>query len=129
MKYSFSNEGFAALQQHLYQFDDARLSEEAAQVSNNFKQWLAQWFALSSGQEKFLASLAPSALALYSAETAFAIEHRLAIYLDKDETGKGNEEEEQGKVIWDRSSLSAKASAGSLEASGTLTFYIRYTKG
>lgn len=122
MKYPFTNEGFVALQEQLQHLDNQSLSQEANVIRSDFSQWLLTNFELDHQQQTFLTQLASSALSLYGAQTAFAIENRLTVALDKDEKDK----DEQGKVIWDSSSLTAKAGMNSFEPSGTLTFYIRY---
>lgn len=123
MKYPFTNEGFAELQAQLYQLDDQALTTEANLIRADFSGWLISNFELDSNQQLFLRQIAPSALALYGAETAFAVENRLMVTLDKDEKDK----DEQGKIIWSTSSLSARAGINSFEPSGTLTFHIRYS--
>lgn len=123
MKYPFTNEGFAALQQQLHQLDDQSLTVEANLIRADFGQWLFSKFELSQNQQSFFLQLTPSAQALYSAETAFAVENRLMVTLDKDE----KEKEEQGKIIWNVSTLKATAGSNGFVPSGTLTFFIRYT--
>lgn len=125
MKYPFTNEGFVALQAQLHQLDNQALANEAKLIQADLGQWLQSKFEFSPQQQTFLSNLPSSAVALYSAETAFAVENRLMVTLDKDEKDK----EEQGKIIWDKSSLSARSGMNGIEASGTLTFYIRYTEG
>ncbi len=125
MKYPFTNAGFIALQQQLYQLDDQSLSAEANLIQTNFGQWLFSNFELSPNQQSFFSQLNASAVALYGSETAFAVANRLMVTLDKDE--KDKDKDEQGKIIWSTSSLSAKAGINSFEPSGTLTFYIRYS--
>ncbi|MFN0255003.1 hypothetical protein [Pedobacter ureilyticus] len=125
MKYPFTNAGFMALQQQFHQLDDQSLSTEANLIQTNFGQWLFLHFELSPKQQSFFSQLAPSAVALYACETAFALENRLMVSLDKDE--KDKDKDEQGKIIWSVSSLSARSGINSFEPSGTLTFYIRYT--
>ncbi|SOD15123.1 hypothetical protein [Pedobacter xixiisoli] len=123
MKYPFTNEGFVQLQKQLQQLDDQALSAEAAKIRADFSQWLLTHFELSRRQESFLAQINPSAISLYSAETAFAVENRLIVRLDKEK-----DKDEQGKIIWNVSSLKAQAGIDHFEATGTLTFYIRYTE-
>lgn len=123
MRYPFTNEGFVALQEQLQQLDNQALSQEASLISADFSKWLISNFELDSNQQLFLKQIAPSALALYGAETAFAVENRLMVTLKKDD----KDEDEQGKIIWNESSLSARSGISSFEPSGTLTFYIRYT--
>mgnify|MGYP006148607529 FL=1 len=124
MKYPFTNAGFIALQQQLYQLDDQSLSAEANLIQTNFGQWLFSNFELSLKQQSFFSQLNPSAVSLYASETAFAVANRLTVTLDKNDEDK--DEDEQGKIIWSVSSLNARSGINSFEPSGTLTFYIRY---
>lgn len=125
MKYPFTNAGFIALQQQLHQLDDQSLLTEANLIQTNFGQWLFSKFELSPSQQFFFSQLNASAVSLYSSETAFAVANRLMVTLDKED--KDKDKDEQGKIIWSISSLSARAGINSFEPSGTLTFYIRYT--
>lgn len=124
MSYPFTNEGLVQLQEQLHQLNHQALAEEVKLIRADFSQWVLSHFELSPTQQAFLAQVDPSAIALYCAETAFAVENRLMFALDKEE----KEDDEQGKIIWNVSTLSAKVGKNGLAASGTLTFYIRYTK-
>ncbi|RYD98046.1 MAG: hypothetical protein EOP54_08925 [Sphingobacteriales bacterium] len=104
MRYPFTNEGFVSLQEQLQQLDNQALSQEASLISADFSNWLISNFELDSNQQLFLKQIAPSALALYGAETAFAVENRLTVTLNKDD----KDEDEQGKIIWNESSLKCK---------------------
>lgn len=122
-KYPFSNEGFTLLQQALYHQDDASLATAAALVRKDFRAWLIAHFELRESQQQFLLHIDERSAQRFAQETAFAIENRLAILLKKEPKAH---KDEQGKIIWDVSTLTAQSGSSGFKASGTLCFHIAY---
>lgn len=123
LKYPFSNEGFILLQQTLYYLNDAALAATTTAIRQDFKQWLAETFELRDSQQQFLFSIDERSAQRFGQETAFAIENRLPILLKKEPK---SHKDEQGKIIWDVSTLSAQSGSKGFQASGMLCFHIAY---
>ncbi|RZK51249.1 MAG: hypothetical protein EOO91_21100 [Pedobacter sp.] len=123
-KFTFNNEGFQALQSELHQLSDEDLAKEALQIEANFTQWVGTNFYLDESQLSYLGAIDPRAQRLLAFNTGFAIANRLPISLNKMENAT---EEEQGKIIWPKSSLTATSGGrDGFTASGELEINIRY---
>lgn len=128
MKYPFTQGGFVQLQQALHALTNAQLLLEASTIRHDFSDWILSHFTLNTQQQHFLENLPPSSLDLFAAETAFAVQYRLPVVLHKPTTDDDDDDDdEQGKIIWNSSSLSAKAGPQGFEASGQLDIHISYT--
>ncbi len=123
LKFPFSNEGLTLLQEMLYYQNDARLAATAAIIRKNFRKWLLNYFELGESQQQFLQQIDERSLKKFAQETAFAIENRLTILLKKEPKA---EQLEQGKIIWDVSTLKAQSGSSGFQASGMLCFHIAY---
>jgi len=122
-KFPFTPLGFLALQEELYLLTDLELKMESTLIQQDFHIWMCTHFELSQDQLLFLTSIDPRAQLLITIQTAFAIENRLPISLNKD----ANSLTDQGKIIWPNSSLSAKSGGiAGYEASGALIINIAY---
>ncbi|MGY3055238.1 hypothetical protein ACVWYG_003453 [Pedobacter sp. UYEF25] len=120
--YPFTNEGFQDLQQQLYVLTDLELESEAAEIRTDFIAWMISNFALQPSQLIFIGGIEVKAARWLAEQTAFAIENRLPISLQKETP---EEDDEQGKIIWPKSTLTATAGQG-YSASGTLEIHIAY---
>lgn len=124
-KFPFTTAGFNALQQQLYALTDQALLVESEHIKNNFTVWMAAHFSLSEKQLLFLNAIDERAKSLISFETSFAVGNRLPVLLQKAEPPA--EGEEQGKIIWPKSTLSAAwGTQTPYQPSGTLTIHIDY---
>ncbi len=122
-KYPFSNEGFQGLQQQLYALTNADLDAQAVAIRTGLSAWMDLNFELQPSQLQFINSLETKAVRWLAEQTAFAIENRLPISLTKDTPTENDDE--QGKIIWPKSTLTATAGAD-YTASGTLEVHIAY---
>ena len=121
-KYPFNNGGFQDLQQQLYVLTDVELEVEAAAIRTDFINWMDSNFDLQPAQLMFIAAIDVKAARWLAEQTAFAIENRLPISLQKE---TAEEDDEQGKIIWPKSTLTATAGQG-YSASGTLEIHIAH---
>lgn len=124
-KFPFTNEGFQQLQNALYALTDAALEIEATAIQSDFNNWMNHHFELASSQVDFLQHLDERAVSFIAFKTSFAVGNRLPISLEKADPPA--DEEEVDKIVWPKSTLSAKAGTNSgFEASGVLTIHIDY---
>lgn len=125
-KFPFTSLGFDQLQHTLYALNNLELEVEAAFVKNHFDAWISNHFNLSESQLLFLVAIDPKVKAFLAFETSFAIGNRLPILLVKTSTAT-TPEEEQGKIIRPKSTLSATwGNTMTFHASGTLIIEILY---
>lgn len=123
MKNQFTPEGIAAWQQSLLPLNQQQLQELAAQITANFKVWLANTFILEPSQLDYLKSINASFLQLLAAQLAFAVANKLTIKLNKPQSAtlRGT------KLIRDNSALQANADGqGNVNASGEVVIEILY---
>ena len=124
MKIPFTTEGIAAWQQSLQSLTQQQLQELAAQITANFKAWLANTFILEPSQLDYLKGINASFLQLLAAQLAFAIANKLTIKMNKplSSTLRGT------KLIRDNSTLQANADGqGNVSASGEVAIEILYS--
>ena len=84
-KFTFSNDGFQAMQQELYQLSNSELWQVTIAVASNFNSWMAQNFELTQSQIVFIESQSPKMTAHLGTQTAFFMSNRLPIILVKPE--------------------------------------------
>lgn len=125
-KFPFTSLGFDQLQHALYALTNPELEIEAALVKDHFDAWISKHFDLSESQLLFLAAIDPKVKAFLAFETSFAIGNRLPVLLFKTSTTT-TPEEEQGKIIRPKSTLSAAwGNEITFHASGMLVIEILY---
>lgn len=124
-KQPFTQAGFAAKQQQLYQLDDSSLQVQADQIQDNLSGWLGENFELTEKQQLFLSQIHPKAVAFLEIQTSFAVANRLDIVLAKEDDQQ--DEHKVGKVIEPRSNFRVTAPEdGSFTVSGELWIEILY---
>lgn len=129
-KYPFSEVGFVALQQMLYAQTDEQLHLEALSANYEFSDWLLRYFELSPTQVLFLASLTTGTRQFLGNQTAFALANRLTISLAKEPSvasrAEGDDDDDEGKIIWTTNSLSVADGTTGYDANRALTIHIAY---
>lgn len=124
-KFPFNPAGLSALLAELYQLSDEALAVEALQIDHAFDSWVAAHFSLTERQLAYLHAIDPKAKKFLAFNGSFAVGNRLPIVLHI--SGEANGSDEQGKIIWPKSSLSARSGGGSsFAAAGSLTIDIIY---
>lgn len=124
-KQPFTSAGFAALQLQLYALPDAELATEAANLSTDFTQWIADHFELDPTQLAFLNGLPAATISFLAQQTSTCVAYRLPIYLAKDANAK--RDDKPGKIIRAESDLDGQADQeGHLNLSGQVTIHIHY---
>lgn len=124
-KQPFTQAGFAALQQQLYQLDDNSLQLQADQIQENFSGWMDDHFELTEKQLRFLSEINPKAANFLESQTAFAVANRLDIVLSKNQ--EEDDEDKVGKVIEPKSNFRVTApDDGSFAVTGELWIEIYY---
>lgn len=123
-KFPFNAAGFQAIQQELYQLDDQLLEAEAEQIKHSFVDWVLARFELAQSQVDFFKRLEERYLIFIAEQTSFAVGNRLPVSLAKEEPPATGDD--QGKIIYTKSSLTASQGPNGFEAGGDLLFSISY---
>lgn len=120
----FTNAGFQALQNELYQLPDHELQLQANLVLNDFMPWLELHFELSVSQLAFLDQIDPRMKYSLTHNTSFAIANRAPIILIKPEASLRTEAKER-KIIRDNVTITS-SSDDDFELDGELIITIEY---
>lgn len=122
----FTNAGFQALQNELYQLPDDELQLQADLVLNDFIPWLELHFDLSVSQLAFLDQIDSRMKYSLAHNTSFAIVNRAPIILIKPEASLRTEEKER-KIIRDNVTITSSSDEdGDFELDGELIITIEY---
>ncbi|WP_129715514.1 hypothetical protein [Pedobacter sp. SYP-B3415] len=99
--YPFNEAGLRDLLETIYSWSDAQLSAEAAKITTNFKQWLADNFAFSERQSDYLSTIDDEFISLAADQTSTFVLSRQPINLNiHDRTAQELPgEDDRGKLI------------------------------
>jgi len=123
-KFPFTNDGAADLFAALYQLPDEVLQEEIILVQQNFKEWVANHFILSTDQESYLNNLPATFTQSAGALTALAMSNRLPVMLNKPDESAPTLR--KGKLVDTKNSITTQYEDGTATASGEVVFNITY---
>lgn len=124
-KQPFNASGFLRLQEQLQQLPAHALQAEVQKIRTDLTDWILANFELKDRQIDFLKNLDERFVNYTAEQTAFAISNNRPITLAKADPPK--EGDEQGKIIYTKSSLRASnAASNGFSAGGELIIEISY---
>jgi thiol-disulfide isomerase/thioredoxin len=84
-KFLYAPMGVAAICQHFYDLEEATLTEAAAELGENFQEWIVDKFKLSPTQLDYLNNIQVDAHKFMAVNTSSVLKNRLPILLGKPE--------------------------------------------
>ena len=130
-KFPFSPTGLNDLLTGLFALEDQELQQQADQVGNNFRTFVAEHFELSASQLLFLAAMDENFISDAASSSKSFVERRLMIGLIKanppENRNPGDDDKDRGKLVdLDKKETSSFSRENGFQYSESLTFIISY---